>query len=70
MARTPASIGRVFASLPSNARRLNAGHRVLTDRQRNGGAEDVAGIVMPLGFDQPLGVATIAFRRAVRIAAS
>lgn len=37
----------------------------LTDRQRNGGTEDIIGIVVPLSFDEPLGVAAIAFRRTV-----
>ena len=39
----------------------------LLDRQRNGRAKEIIGIVVPLGFDEPLGVAAIAFRRAVRV---
>jgi hypothetical protein len=42
---------------------------VLTDRQRNGGAEDVVGIVLPLGLDEPLNIAAIAFCCAFRISA-
>lgn len=47
--------------------RMRAGlHR--RDRQRNG-AKDCVGIVTPLGFDKPLGVAAVAFRDAIRIVA-
>jgi hypothetical protein len=35
--------------------------------QRNGGAEDVVGIVAPLGSDQPFGIGAIAFRHTPRI---
>jgi hypothetical protein len=38
-------------------------------RQRNGGAEDVIGIVAPLGLDEPFGVTAIALRLTVRVAA-
>ena len=41
---------------------------VAIHRKRDGGAEHVVGIIMPFGFDQPFGVATIALRRAVRVA--
>src|ERR1700738_3944254 len=40
-----------------------------TDRQRNGGAEDVVGIVISLGLADPCGVAAIALRGTVRIIA-
>ena len=36
-------------------------------RQRNGGAEDVVGIVIPLGLDESLGIAAVAFRHPLRI---
>src|ERR1700736_4032100 len=44
-----------------------AGRGGLTFWQRNGGAEDIIGIVMPLGFGEPFGVAAIAFRHTVSI---
>ena len=40
------------------------------DRQRNGGAEDVVGVVTPLGFDEPLGVGTVASRDTVGVVGS
>ena len=40
---------------------------VPSDWQRNGGTKDVIRIVVPLGFDEPFGVAAIAFRRAVQV---
>ena len=43
-----------------------AGHR-RKGRQGNDRAEDVVGIVKPLGFDEPLRVATIASGHAIRI---
>jgi hypothetical protein len=41
-----------------------------TDWQRNGGAEDVIGIIVAFGFDQPFGVAAKAFGHPVRVASS
>ena len=41
---------------------------VLPGWQRDGGAEDVVGIVVPLGADEPVDVASIASRHAVRVA--
>src|SRR6516162_11589297 len=41
--------------------------RLPADRQRNGGAEDVAGIVVPLGGHEPLVIGTIAVRHTLRI---
>jgi hypothetical protein len=38
-----------------------------TDRQRNGGAEDVVGIVISLCSDEPLDIAAVAFRHTVRV---
>ena len=40
------------------------------DWQRDGGAEDVVGIVTPLGFDEPLGVGTVASRDTVGVVGS
>ena len=44
------------------------GHCLLADRQRNGGAEHVVGIIVPLGFGEPFGIATIAFQHTVCVA--
>src|SRR5215469_18775659 len=41
--------------------------RLPADRQRNGGAEDVTGIVVPLGGDQPVGIGTIALCQTVQV---
>src|SRR5215831_3724277 len=41
--------------------------RLPADRQRNGGAEDVTGIVAPLGGNEPFGIGTIAFCHTVRV---
>ena len=43
-----------------------AGHR-RGDRQRDGRPKDIVGIVTPLGFDQPLRIATVASRDAVQV---
>lgn len=48
-ARSPDLRGRAFACLHSTIRGLFGVHRVLTDWQRNGGAQDVVGIVVPFG---------------------
>jgi hypothetical protein len=65
MSRLP--IGFVLYAFAGRHRRRTA--IVRADRQRNGGAEDVVGIVMPLGRDQPRGVAAEAFGDAVRVGA-
>src|SRR6516165_9396665 len=59
-----AGTGLKFAHLTG---RSYAGHCALTDRQRNGRAKDVVGIVAPLGGDQPAGIGTIALRHTVRV---
>src|SRR6516165_158648 len=59
-----AGTGLNFAHLTG---RTYAGHCALTDRQRNGRAKDVVGIVAPLGGDQPVGIGTIAFCHTVRV---
>lgn len=64
-----ASAGR-SPPLPSKARGLKTAAIVLTDWQRNGRAEDVIGIALPLGSDESFDVATIAFRCTVRVACS
>src|SRR6516162_8788407 len=38
-----------------------------SSRQRNSGAKDVIRIVLPLGFDEPVGIGTIAFCHPVRV---
>src|SRR6516162_788007 len=38
-----------------------------SSRQRNGGAKDVIRIVLPLGFDEPVGIGTIASCHPVRV---
>jgi hypothetical protein len=37
------------------------GHSALADPQRNGGAEDVIGIIVPLGSGEPFGIAGPSF---------
>ena len=59
-----AGTGLKFAHLKG---RSYAGNCALTDWQRNGRAEDVVGVVMSLGSDEPFGIATIAFRRSFRV---
>ena len=67
MARAPecaAGTGLNFGHLKG---RSYAGHFALTDRQRNGGAEDVVGVVMSLGSDEPFGIGTIACCHTIRV---
>ena len=40
---------------------------VSANRQRNCGAEDVVGIVVPLGGDEPVGIGAIAFCHKIRV---
>src|SRR5262249_4020689 len=54
--------GRLKRHAPQIWRQLS-----LPERHRNAGAEDVMGIVLPLDFDEPLGVAAITFTRSVRV---
>ena len=69
-ARTWASGPRERGSAGCRAAfRLGGGKAiVLDDRQRNGRVEDVIGIVLALGLDEPFDVAAIAFRGAFRVA--
>src|SRR5215510_4263961 len=61
---------RLAHRVPCPGRALLFGRQdALTGRQRNGRLEDIVGIVLPLGLDQPIGVATVAFRRAFHSAA-
>src|SRR6516162_4701448 len=63
----PPLSGRSPAAPSASARRSSYVSHCCPGRQRNGAAENVIGIVVPLGLDQPLGIAPIAFGHAVRV---
>jgi len=70
LALFPLACRYVKSSIPFHQRRNGSirGHCALADPQRNGGAEDVIGIIVPLGFGEPFGIATIVFQHTACVA--